>query len=173
MNKKRILFLIALSFFPGNSYPQADNLTLEHLSVEQGLSQSSVLCILQDSKGYMWFGTQHGLNKFDGYTFTTYKRNPFDSTSISDNYILALNEDRDGNLWIGTNGGGLNRYDPFTETFTRFKHNPNDPHSLSHDRVVSIIQDRFGTIWIGTLGGGLNRLIYQRKSSETAQKEPM
>lgn len=78
-------------------------------SINEGLSQSVVNCIFQDSKGYIWIGTQNGLNRFNGETFDVYNYNPVDSNSISNNWIYAIDEDREGNLWIGTKGG-LNKY---------------------------------------------------------------
>ena len=78
-------------------------MSFEHISLEQGLSQSTVLSIIQDHEGYLWLGTQEGLNKYDGYKFTIYKNDPKNPNSISDNWITVLYLDKDGNLWIGTN----------------------------------------------------------------------
>ncbi|RPJ25395.1 MAG: PAS domain S-box protein [Chloroflexi bacterium] len=128
----------------------------EHLSIEDGLSQNAGLAIFQDSKGYLWIGTQDGLNRYDGYSFKIYKHDPDDPNSISHNSILALEEDTDGYLWIGTWGGGLNRFDPAAETFSHYRNDPDEPSSLSNDTVTSIKQDSSGVLWVGTLGG-LNR----------------
>lgn len=128
----------------------------EHLTIEAGLSQNAGLAIFQDSKGYLWIGTQDGLNRYDGYNFKIYKHDPDDPNSISHNSILAIEEDKDGYLWIGTWGGGLNRFDPAAETFLSYQNDPNKPSSLSNDTVTSIKQDARGVLWIGTLGG-LNR----------------
>src|SRR5437588_5303882 len=84
---------------------QEDRLEFEHLSIEQGLSQSDVCCILQDGKGFVWFGTQDGLNMYDGYGFRVYRHDASNSESISDNYITAMAQDRFGNIWIGTQNG--------------------------------------------------------------------
>ena len=99
---------------------QNAEMRFEHLSSEQGLSQNSVLCILQDQRGFLWFGTEDGLNKYDGYSFTVYKIDIYDTTSISENHILSLCKDHNGILWIGTEGG-LNRYNYSTNSF-RNKH---------------------------------------------------
>ncbi len=88
-----------------------------HYKVSDGLSQSEILCIFQDSEGYMWFGTQNGLNKFDGYSFEQFFNDPADSSTISNNWIFAIAEDAEGNIWIGTKGG-LNKYDKSTGHFT-------------------------------------------------------
>ncbi len=92
---------------------------LRVLSTRNGLSQNAVTCIYQDKKGFLWVGTQDGLNRYDGYQFKHYKHNPEDSTSISDQFITAINEDGQGVLWIGTRHG-LNRFNSSTEKFTRF-----------------------------------------------------
>lgn len=134
----------------------------ERLSVKEGLSQSSVSCILQDQRGFMWFCTDDGLNRFDGYDFKIYRYNPEDPTSLSSSYITAIFEDRSGILWVGTNGGGLNAYNWKTDTFKRYYNDPYDTNSLSNDRVLSIFEDHLGNLWVGT-SGGLNRIDPQRK----------
>lgn len=132
-------------------------LHFESLSTKQGLSQTTVLCALQDRQGFMWFGTQDGLNRFDGYEFRVYRHFETEPGSLRDNYILSLYEDRAGTLWVGTNKGGLNRYDPQSETFTAFVHHPDDPESLSLNAVNAIVEDSNGYLWVATDGQGLNR----------------
>ncbi len=100
----------------------------------------------------MWFGTQEGLNKYDGYKFTLHEYDEFDSNSISGNYIRAICEDRSGNLWIGTNGG-LNRFDPAIEKFSRYHHDPNDENTVASNTILSIVEDKNGILWIGTDAG--------------------
>ncbi len=137
---------------------QGHRLTFEHLSVEQGLSQATVMTILQDRRGFLWIGTQDGLNRYDGYGFKVYKHDAGDPGSLRSNTIYAILEDSDGVMWIGTWEGGLHRYDRAAGSFTHFRNRPGDATSLSHDTVRAILQDRHGTLWIGTVGGGLNRL---------------
>ena len=120
----------------------------ERISIEQGLSQSVVTSILQDSKGFIWLGTQDGLNRYDGYEFTTFKHDPEDPDSLSDNFILSILEDPSGILWLGTNAGGLNRFDPQTERFAHYQHDPHDSHSLANNTLQSMHQDQQGVIWI-------------------------
>jgi len=124
-----------------------------HISNEEGLSNSTIESIFQDSKGFMWFGTRDGLNRYDGYEFTVYKNSATDPNSISDNYIRYLYESGDKTLWIGTTNG-LNRFNPTTNNFTRFK----TGNGLSNNLITSIYQDKTHGLWLGTYGGGLNFL---------------
>ena len=131
------------------------NIKFDHLSIEQGLSQVSVTCILQDSQGFIWFGTRDGLNRFDGYDFVVYNNDPDDSTSLISNSITALYEDENGNLWIGTREG-LDKLGEDRSAFIHFKYKPNDLNSISSDYIFTISGDA-DFLYIGTWGGGLNR----------------
>lgn len=137
---------------------QQSSLKFEHISLDQGLAQSIVQVIHKDRKGFMWFGTQSGLNKYDGYKFTEYKSNPFDSTKISNSQIQAIYEDKHGDLWIGTAGGGLNRFDREKEIFTHYRYDPDDPNSLGNDFVWLIYEDSKQNLWVLTGAGGADRL---------------
>jgi len=108
---------------------QAQNYKFKHLTVEDGLSHRSVNCAFQDSKGFLWFGTWEGLNKYDGYKFTVYRHDPEAPNSISDNGINDINEDSTGLIWIATNNG-LNYYDRSTDKFTVYKHDTLDNKSV-------------------------------------------
>ena len=119
----------------------------------------------------LWIGTQDGLNRYDGYTFKIFKHDPDDPNSISHNSILAITEDNDGSLWVGTWGGGLNRYDPVAEKFTRYVNNPDDPNSLSDGTITSIKQDSKGSLWVGTLGG-LDRYNPETNGFEHFRNDP-
>lgn len=138
---------------------QTNHLRFEHLTVDDGLSQNLVYTILQDHRGFLWFGTKDGLNRYDGYRFTIFRHDPFASTSVSGHEVKALYEDRAGNLWIGS--AGLNRFDRMTETFVRYLHDPANPSSLSHNDVHAIAEDHNGVLWVGT-ANGLNRLAPDR-----------
>ncbi|MRW87276.1 GAF domain-containing protein [Pseudoduganella sp. FT26W] len=131
------------------SVARAAPLTLrfEHLGVEQGLTQESVASILQDRQGYMWLGTQAGLNRYDGYRVTTFKNDPANPQSLQDNYVQALYEDGAGQLWVGSKGG-LDRYDPVTQNFV---------HMLNKVAVVGIVGDGKHGLWLAT-GDGLQHL---------------
>jgi signal transduction histidine kinase/CheY-like chemotaxis protein/ligand-binding sensor domain-containing protein len=140
------LFLFCHCF----AYPQQQQLRFEHLGINDGLSQSNVICILQDSKGFMWFGTKDGINMYDGYQFTVYKNNATDTNSLRHNFIKKIIEDDKGNLWIATWGGGVDRFNPNTKKFT---------HYNIGDRFITSLQfSPDGVLWIGTQNNGLNRL---------------
>ena len=147
-----IFFLLVLFFNCADSFTQVKNIRLDHLSIEQGLSQSTVLAIAQDSSGFLWFGTQDGLNRYNGYNFVVYKPIPDDTSSISDNYIYSIYVDKSGNMWIGT-ANGLCEYNSNTDNFITFKNNPNNPQSISSNGISSIREDASGNLWIGTING--------------------
>ena len=128
----------------------------ERIGIKEGLSQNTVFCILQDSRGYMWFGTEHGLNRYDGYEFTIYRSEPGNPGSIADSWITALAEDSRGLVWVGTLTGGLWRYDRRTDQFSGYLHDDSNPRSISSNEVTSALVDTSGDLWIGTKSG-LNR----------------
>ena len=128
-----------------------------HLTSDDGLSQNRIYSILQDRRGFMWFATQDGLNRYDGNTFVVYKNNPDDPNTLSTSLIQSLIEDGHGYLWIGT-WGGLDKFDPTTERFTHYRYNPDNPNSISGDAIKSIAQDSRGYLWVGTVDEGLNKL---------------
>lgn len=137
---------------------KAQELKFSHITADQGLSMGVVNCILQDSRGFMWFGTQDGLNRYDGYSMTVYKHNQLDSNSLSNNFIYSLFEDRNGVLWIGSNGGGLDAFDIRTGKFTHNISKQGNKSGLSNNNVRSVLEDNDGnTIWVGT-DEGLNAL---------------
>ncbi|HSL45026.1 MAG TPA: two-component regulator propeller domain-containing protein [Anaerolineales bacterium] len=128
-------------------------LRFDRISIENGLSQSSVGVIFQDSRGFLWFGTQDGLNRYDGYNFKIYKPDPDVSSSLSDRWITSIVEDKDGYLWIATRQGGLNRYDPRSETFSHYLHNDADQLSLSDNHINVLYLDKNNNLWVGTING--------------------
>ncbi len=151
------LLLLLLLLLPESSHAQYNNMRFSRITAEQGLSQGTVLCALKDRRGFMWFGTQDGLNRYDGYHFKVYKHKPDDANSLSENWVWAIFEDSSGYLWIGTFGGGACRFDPETETFVTYRHDPENPRSLSHDTVWSFYESSDGNLWIGA-NDGLNKL---------------
>jgi signal transduction histidine kinase/ligand-binding sensor domain-containing protein/DNA-binding NarL/FixJ family response regulator len=141
---------------PGHRPPQDNDIRFERISLEQGLSQSVVTTILQDRRGFMWFGTQDGLNRYDGYEFVVYRHDAENSNSPGGSYIRALGEGPGGGIWVGTDSG-LDRFDPETGVFTHYRHEPEDPNSLGADAVRAIVQDETGALWISLLERGLDR----------------
>lgn len=145
-----VVILIVLNQSP--LLPQHRPLEFEHFSVEQGLSHSSVYAIAQDTKGFLWFGTRNGLNRFDGYTFKVYQHDPLDSTSLSESEITSLTVDSRDNLWVGTSNGGLNRYRRESDSFVRYRYDPNNPRSIYGQSIGPIVEDKTGSLWVAAFG---------------------
>ncbi len=141
--------------FP-QTHIQTDKIHFTHLTKEDGLADSFDWCIIQDSKGFIWIGTSDGLDRYDGQSFKLFKYSPDNLNSLGANTIRALYEDKSGILWVGTEGGGLNRYNSAQENFTRFTNDPNNLNSISSNIVTSIYEDKTGVLWVGTRDGGLN-----------------
>ncbi len=150
------LVLIVVFILVGKSF--ADKMRFEHLTVEQGLSNSTVYSIIQDKAGYLWFGTPNGLNKYDGYKVTVFKNIPGDTTSIVSNNAGNVYLANDGKIWIGSWGGGVDVFDPGTNKAIHYTHHAGNPNSISDNRVQSIFEDSKGNMWLGTFSGGLDLL---------------
>ncbi len=132
------------------------NVQFDRLGTADGLSMNTVPALHQDRSGFLWVGTEAGLDRYDGYGFEHFRHDPDDATTLSSSFATALAEDRAGALWVGTYGAGLNRLDPATGRATRYR-NGADPTSLADDRVEALLVDRRGRLWIGT-GDGLDLL---------------
>lgn len=145
-------FYAILFYVPMSTYSMINDIRFRHITIEDGLSQNSAFTIVQDELGFMWIGTETGLNRYDGYTFKIFTSNKDDPATISNSYILSICKSLSGELWIGTENG-LNRFDYSRETFTRFFNNPNDSNSISGNRILRLITGRNGLIWIGTVNG--------------------
>ncbi len=152
------LKIFLLLFYANCLQAQGNRINFKHLSIEDGLSQNGAFSIEQDSKGFIWVGTKDGLNKFDGYSFTIYTHNPYDSTTISSNYIGALFEDGSEILWVISNDGDINLMDSKTEVSHKI------PVNIQY--ITSIAEDREGNIWIGTYRSGL--YLIKRKNILTS-----
>lgn len=144
-----ILFLLPYSLSAQNYQVKFKRITLE-----DGLSESSISSIIQDCKGFMWFGTLDGLNKYDGYNITTYRNNIKDSLSLPDNSVSLLFEDNAKNLWVGTHSRGLLRYDRIKNKFQNIADLiKNTSNSIRNSNILCITQELFGVMWIGTEKG--------------------
>ena len=130
---------------------EGTDIRFRRLSTAAGLSQTRAEQIVQDDQGFMWFGTQFGLNRYDGYSFRVFTPNPGSANSISGGYIYSLFKDRSNILWIGCNQF-LDRFDPRTESFTHYRLESEDSDSVPVT-VHHITQDRSGTLWLGTASG--------------------
>jgi signal transduction histidine kinase/ligand-binding sensor domain-containing protein/DNA-binding response OmpR family regulator len=144
----------------GQLKAQKLSLKFKHITSTQGLSNNTVETIYQDARGFMWFGTRDGLNRFDGNKITVFKNRPGDPASISDNYIRCMVKDVHQALWVGTING-LNKFDPYRNTFKRYKHDPLRKGSLSGNGITCIYTGKKAELWIGTDGGGLD--LYDAK----------
>ncbi len=139
---------------------QAPALYFEKISTENGLSNNTVNVMLHDQRGFMWIGTNDGLNRFDGHNFAIFRNRPGDKTSLGGNIITALLEDAQQVLWIATADGGLTRYDyrlASAQQFKPYKHLPGDSTTIPTNNINTIVQDKQGFLWLGTSGFGLVR----------------
>jgi signal transduction histidine kinase/ligand-binding sensor domain-containing protein len=148
-----LTLLFILEFIP--IIASAQDIKFEAITTNEGLSQSSVGCLLQDQDGFMWFGTMNGLNRFDGFKFVKYYHNPADSMSLAGNQIDCIYQDSHGELWIGSDGG-LSRYDRDLDNFVNFTHKDKDSNTISGHRAFCFFEDSKGRYWVGTMGDGLN-----------------
>ncbi len=150
-----IFFLIIIFTFSHQTYPQNTNVTFEHFSIAQGLYELIATSVIQDRDGFLWFATWGGIEKFDGYNFTTYKHEPNNPNSIDNAFVEKIYEDRDGNIWVGT-FSGLEKFDKRNGSFTHYKPHEPGPETELSNHVYSICEDKYGILWVGT-GDGLNK----------------
>jgi len=150
----RFLYLLIVQFltFQLVAQNQLENTDFKTLTVNDGLSQNIVESIYQGSDGFLWLGTQDGLDRFDGQNFVSYNYKIDDSSSLSNNYVKDIVEDSNGNLWIGTYGGGLNKFDK-KSNFKHFTINSESTNSISDNVVYTIFQQSALT----TISHGFNR----------------
>jgi len=149
-----LLFLfVAVPYF---LFAQNQQLHFTHLGTSNGLSELNPSCILQDSRGFVWIGTADGLNRYDGYKFRVFRNDIKDTTTISNNYVQDIAEDKDGNLWVSTGDGGINRYDRKADRFHHYVHDDKNPNSLSSNYVSKLTVDGYGRVWAGTQHDGLS-----------------
>ena len=144
-----VLSLCCTGFLPAQ---KKDDIRFERFTIEQGLSSDRVFSITQDNQGYIWVGTEAGVCRYDGYTFSVYRNIPGDSTSLVNNQVNALKADRSGTLWIGTQNG-LSRFNAVTETFNNINHITGDNHTLPGRVVKTILESTSGVLWFGTDNG--------------------
>ncbi|MBN1637838.1 MAG: hypothetical protein JW866_02650 [Ignavibacteriales bacterium] len=161
------LLILCVSIYSQNKY---NNYTTRHFTIKDGLSQSTIKTIIQDKKGFLWFGTINGLNRFDGHTFKIYNYDLSDSNSISDDGITGLFEDKEGYIWVGTAKGILNKFERETGNFKKYflypktdfeyedKFQKNFPIVFSRNNpntITTLAEDKYGLLWVGTWQNGV------------------
>jgi ligand-binding sensor domain-containing protein/serine phosphatase RsbU (regulator of sigma subunit) len=167
MPKKFLPSLIAVLLFIASIRGQ-NNVSFNHLTIENGLSQSAVNCIFQDKQGFMWFGTQDGLNRYDGYNFKVFKNKSSDSASLSDNFIFSIFEDSSGTLFIETQSGKINKYNPVNESFTIVSR---DNLNFNKMKMSSFLALRYEGSDIKWYGGQKKDIGLVRENLKTGEKK--
>ena len=143
--------LVANSFEP-------TAMRFDRLSMNEGLSQSHVMAITQDQTGFMWFATENGLDRYDGFTFKHYRRERGNPDTLSSDFVRDLSMSDDGSLWIATDDGGIAHWRPDEDSFVPYRHNPQDSTTLATDQIRTLLSDPRGYVWVGTRDSGLDRL---------------
>ena len=146
--KKLIVYIVFLFTFPIMVCSAVSSESLENprLTIADGLSNNSITAIYQDNNGFLWIGTEDGLNRYDGYKYITYRHNPSDPFSISGNHIQCIIQDKDNNLWVGTRNNGLSKLDYSTGRFHSFLANPGADNSLPENSVYGLLVDDSGKL---------------------------
>ncbi len=146
---------------------QQQELYFKRIDQAAGLSHNKVNCILQDRRGFVWIGTDDGLNRYDGHNFVVFKNIPGQPSSLSGNTIRDIQEDKDGILWIATADGGFSRYDyrqaPDWQ-FRQYKHHPGDSTSIPVNIVNALVEDGNEDIWLATSGAAVLRFDKKKES---------
>ncbi|MBS0027193.1 hybrid sensor histidine kinase/response regulator transcription factor [Chitinophaga sp. 22321] len=148
MSTYKFTFLCFFLYLAQISRAQTRHINFTSLSAKDGLLSNTVNAIIKDHYGLMWFATDDGLNKFDGTNFTVYRHRSGDSSSLRANEVLTLHEDKAGNLWIGTSGGGLSLYDRKKDAFIHFPLHANAPQLPPNAVIMDISSDTSGKVWI-------------------------
>lgn len=138
--------------------PPSNSVKFKRINTENGLSHAVVYAVIQDGIGFLWFSTQAGLDRYDGYEFKTFQHDPNDPKSFPPSNSGAMHFEEDGVLWVGTWGSGLVRFNTRTGDFVNMRHDPDDPTSISGNRIQSMLMDSKNRLWLGTFSSGLNLL---------------
>jgi diguanylate cyclase (GGDEF)-like protein len=154
------LLFVLLSYFGSslaNTFEQK-TMQFDRISVADGLAQSAVMAVVQDQSGFLWFATERGLDRYDGFTFKHYRHERGNPNSLASDFVRDLDLADDGSLWIATLGGGVSHWDPTTDSITTYRMDANNPRTLADDRIRAILAGNDGFVWIGTRDSGLDRL---------------
>jgi ligand-binding sensor domain-containing protein/signal transduction histidine kinase len=160
-----LAFLLGIFLFITIAYSQPHRLQFKHLTPDEGLSSSTITCIIQDHKGFMWIGTYNGLNRYDGINFDHFRNNSLDSTSLPHNLVWQILEDRSHQLWIAT-GHGLSCYDWTRDRFINYMVEQSSPLRGLDCGVQRLVEDSLGNFWLGTTVG----LIYFDRQNNKATR---
>ena len=152
--------------------PEVRPMYFEHLTMRDGLSQSTVMSILQDSQGFLWLATESGLDRYDGYSIREYRRERGNEHGLVNDYIWKIAEDARGDLWLATYGGGIARWDRRNDRFQRFRHDPGNPDSLASDAVRTLLIDSNGRVWAANERHGLDVLDPQTGRARHYRNDP-
>jgi ligand-binding sensor domain-containing protein/signal transduction histidine kinase len=152
-----LITLLLLAELPAVA-PGVDDVRFREFGIAQGLSQATVRAMVQDHQGFIWLGTQDGLNRFDGHQIRVYRHDPVNPHSLSDNNIVSLARDPLDGLWIATQSGGLNHYQPDRDRFIRYRHDANDPNSLASNVIARVMVAPDHTVWVQSETGQLQWL---------------
>ena len=155
---------LLLLLLPVSLGGQTSNFSFTNLNKTDGLASNWCHVAFQDSRGYMWFGTQDGLSRYDGEKFTTYRHVVGDETSLPGNIVKDIQEDWQGRLWIASNGGGLSCFDPVSERFTQFRRKSVDFNSPFCESMVSLFLDQEKVLWIGNYDCGFHAFDIEKGS---------
>ena len=153
MKKYRYIFLTLVQFLSLLTFAQNQQLRFERIGTKEGLSDLNVECVMQDSRGFIWIGTGHGLNRYDGQQFKKFYSDAANPGNISSNFIKNIIEDSKGNIWIATTGSGFNKYDHKKNSFKLYSKQQDNPNSVSGNEVTRIAEDKTGKLWIATTDG--------------------
>lgn len=161
MKKLIAIAIILLMLDKLGLFAQIPGYYFDRISTNQGLSQSSITCFLQDSQGFMWIGTTDGLNKYDGYEFIEYHQNELNQNHLSSGEIMKIVEDSLGYIWIMSRGfeTTLDVLNPKDGTITNLTHEAEDSTSISHNTITDICVSKDGNLWINAYGT-LNKVSY-------------
>ncbi|MBP7460237.1 MAG: hypothetical protein KBA26_03030 [Candidatus Delongbacteria bacterium] len=160
MNRLEFILMIGVFLFSGSLIADSLSIPCDNFSIRQGMSHNDVLSIFQDSRGFLWIGTEEGLNRYDGYSFKVFTHQKNDTNSLPGNYVSSICEDGKGRLWVLSSTIGLSRYHPEQESFDRFRPHPDDTAGFSIQTINQItwLSSARDLIWISTNGQGMYHL---------------
>lgn len=161
-----LLLLGSVQAQNGQYQKEVLDLPLTALTVDDGLSQGLVFMMAEDDNGYLWVATKDGLNRYDGNKIKTFYHNYADSLSLSDSYVEALFVDSKSRLWVGTQSGGLNLYNPANESFLRFPEIKEADNSIRSNRVAKIGEDALGRVWAGFEFSGRKGILVEKPQGD-------